>query len=728
MTRQGAPGELVAELGRLGVQGLDAMVLKASSTTTIRLAPEAILLPRPFFEAFVARQGLDRELLATGLKAAAEILQPYGPSISLAETYLSYLRCTRGDTSPEEAIDLVVQAAMMLRAVGAEHRVGRAYLELAVTLKAAGVDYDALAALDHAVQRGHQFNDPALLLAAHYERGTICRRIGLPISALEAFATAREFVAPSDVAPEWTERLYAEEAACDLTLGRNAEAEAILASWIESGASTHRPYLMRGDLRAQSGDRSASLEDYIEGCLLAGRTIRGAASDRFRRSDARQAQEIFQAGIVAAVAADASATAFGLSELFLAGPAAFQPDSVAGAAPASPSMPETRLDPLILKAQEATDRGDEQDLAAIQNEAEWLLGHADVLRSRRAEAPISRSVLLKWCERVQGSLPPDTALLEYAEAGGQMVVFCLTPSKIYAHQTEVSALEIGLLATAAQHEILGRFPTDALAQLGRHLLDPLTETLHQVRALRIITSQVLAGVSFAAMPLNGQPLIATHSVGYALSAQRISGSPRATVTHEQRWQGIGCPHPRYALAQPLAFVEPELRQVAQQFAAPNLKLGDAATADALLSALRESDILHLACHGVFVPEAPLLSHLLLADRPVFAFELLHARHAPPLVVLSACETARARPELGGHVQSLSAAFLASGAEAVLGAFWQLDDQAAAAIMDGMYQASMPSPGQSIQEALALAQRKIRHQDPHPYAWASLGVFSGGNRS
>jgi tetratricopeptide (TPR) repeat protein len=195
---------------------------------------------------------------------------------------------------------------------------------------------------------------------------------------------------------------------------------------------------------------------------------------------------------------------------------------------------------------------------------------------------------------------------------------------------------------------------------------------------------------------------------------------------------------------------------------------DAASRDAVLARADGANYLHFCCHGIYDPQAPFRSGLLLAAGETLTLSEVMSRvrlSRASLVSLSACETGmielRTRPD---EFLGLPAAFHQAGAPAVSSTLWAVDDLVTMLLMEQFYRAHRGrglAPPAAMREAQlwlrkatnlsladqmsefktlqncpatsALARRLFReftlapvHVPPpfaHPFYWAAF-VFSG----
>jgi CHAT domain-containing protein len=260
---------------------------------------------------------------------------------------------------------------------------------------------------------------------------------------------------------------------------------------------------------------------------------------------------------------------------------------------------------------------------------------------------------------------------------------------------------------------------------GQALLAPWSELLEGVEALTIVPSPVVRNCPFAAVRLGGHVLIDRLRIGYAPCAFFLSGQ-RAKF-QAPRVLAVGDPpaEPRFAQHLPaLPGARREAGVVAYCFSGGTLLLGEAATKEALKSAVAEHTVLHFATHGMRVANDPGQSFLLMAGGTLSAREIAQLPlHHVLLVVLSACESGVGGADSADSTgaDSLAGAFLAGGANAVVGTLWSVDDTATILLMVGVYREIAGLRGPRALQQAQLALRK-RPKFSHPFFWAPFVCY------
>jgi CHAT domain-containing protein len=143
-------------------------------------------------------------------------------------------------------------------------------------------------------------------------------------------------------------------------------------------------------------------------------------------------------------------------------------------------------------------------------------------------------------------------------------------------------------------------------------------------------------------------------------------------------------------------------------------------------------IAHFATHAVVDSARPELSGIVLSTlgedgSPQNGILWLHDIYRTPmplpLVVLSGCRTAGGTAIPGEGISGLAQAFLSSGASAVVGSLWTVDDAAAGKMVPWFYRALL-NQHLDVSGALRSAQLRMLAAGSPPYDWA--GYIVEGN--
>lgn len=151
--------------------------------------------------------------------------------------------------------------------------------------------------------------------------------------------------------------------------------------------------------------------------------------------------------------------------------------------------------------------------------------------------------------------------------------------------------------------------------------------------------------------------------------------------------------------------------------------GSAATTSALVRALGDRDVVHLAAHGTHVVANPLFSSVRLSDGPLFAYELEGKRLSPAVVILSACEVGQVTPTPGGQVLGFASVLLRLGVQTVVAAVGPVDDAVAHAAMSRFHARLLV--GATPQESLADAAAASEVPLPFVCFTSQLGTVRAG---
>jgi CHAT domain-containing protein len=218
------------------------------------------------------------------------------------------------------------------------------------------------------------------------------------------------------------------------------------------------------------------------------------------------------------------------------------------------------------------------------------------------------------------------------------------------------------------------------------------------RTLTLVADDSLHGFPFAAITHRGRYLIEQYALAFAYRSDdsepqqqpRPSGAPRALLVGASRpagkWPALPCVPEEL---NHLAYWAMQRKLSVQRFDDAAPEGFDAPDKTAVLTALPQASLAHVACHGIFKPDQPAQSGIVLrpAEQPdvlsvqeLAALDLTRLRH----VTLSACWSADHFILPGRWVISLPETLARAGAGSVLGCLWLVDDRVGMAFMAQFY--------------------------------------------
>ncbi len=148
---------------------------------------------------------------------------------------------------------------------------------------------------------------------------------------------------------------------------------------------------------------------------------------------------------------------------------------------------------------------------------------------------------------------------------------------------------------------------------------------------------------------------------------------------------------------------------------------DEATVSAVLHALPDADVVHIASHGWFAPSAHEASGLRLSDRWLHGREVRDLRLQADVVVLSGCETGPGGS--GGDASGLLASVIEAGARRVVASLWTVRDEICIDFMDSLHRRWHHEGLAGASMAWCEQVHSLRCDRPHPAHWAPF-VFCG----
>lgn len=257
----------------------------------------------------------------------------------------------------------------------------------------------------------------------------------------------------------------------------------------------------------------------------------------------------------------------------------------------------------------------------------------------------------------------------------------------------------------------------ASQSLRRATLGPVEQRLRGVSQLVVVPDGDLYRVPFAALRDGDRYLVEQAAVSVAPSLNILDALLDRTPDRLSSFVGVA--DSRSDLPRARAEVE----EAAALFERRRVLAGDEAQLAGVLGALQGADILHFATHGELEGAGEPSWLALARGQALDAEAILDLDLDLPLVTLSACRSARGSQQAGeALVNSLARAFLAAGAESVVGSLWDVHDGSTGELMSRFYEAL--AAGSFVSVGLAEAQRGMAlsgGEFAHPWYWAGFVV-------
>jgi len=339
--------------------------------------------------------------------------------------------------------------------------------------------------------------------------------------------------------------------------------------------------------------------------------------------------------------------------------------------------------------------------------------------------------------QLQTYLPDNCCLIEYFIAKGSLFVFVITASSIRAYSLgEFTTIKSTLAFLQMNLQAVPKTRPESIIQLIQQaqnqlynlytaLLEPFIEAIRAYEHWIIVPHNFLHALPFHALYDGQQYLIEQYEISYLPCAALLHHCQHAshTATTADSVNALVLGHTQNGTLPGRAY---ESQLVAQLLNGKCL-LDREATLASLQQEASKYQILHLATHGRFNASNPLFSGLALEGSELTTFDIFNMNLNASLVVLSACETARALVGGGDELLGLSRALFYAGAKSLVVSQWKVEDESTALLMVSFYRYLMQ--GYTKKQALRQAQCQLLSGDRnaklrHPFFWSAF--FLMGN--
>src|SRR5215831_7100571 len=339
-------------------------------------------------------------------------------------------------------------------------------------------------------------------------------------------------------------------------------------------------------------------------------------------------------------------------------------------------------------------------------------GLLDELRIMRAEKAARRPALAAITEAelpteddIRAAIPPGTCVLEYFQFSNSIFVFLLDRDGLRDSGVVTPPEPVEDIVSRLNEEIEGENPELAAGTLLFHaLLGPFMQELAETEDLIIVPHRSLHYVPFSALwyeqGSDDEPsrryLRRRFNLTTVPSASYLPYLARASAPEREHG-------PAVVLGDPTGDLDGaglEARRVAAKLGV-TAQLGTSATRGAVLGA-GTAAVVHVAGHGQYSEEDPLLSGLRLADGVVTVEDLLGSGPAPGLLVLSGCVTGKSGRRPGDELIGLAQAALRGGTRSVVATLWETSDESSTLFFEHFYE-SLLEGGATVSQAITWAR-------------------------
>ncbi|KAI3573923.1 CHAT domain-containing protein [Fusarium oxysporum f. sp. albedinis] len=312
-------------------------------------------------------------------------------------------------------------------------------------------------------------------------------------------------------------------------------------------------------------------------------------------------------------------------------------------------------------------------------------------------------------------IPQDTVIFEISSSRQGLIVLGVTHKGVEAwHQSSLTDIQLRTLVLtfsdivrkskgsaneneAKEKKILGQI----CAEISKEIVEPLKRTMDGKEVVVVAPSHVMQLFPCTALLLDGKPLFLQKIVYHIPSLSVLQHLSRRRTTAKTTGDGIisALEH-----GNAIPMIGPEAVMVADAFKANPMDLAGCDVAK-LRTILGQSDIVHLATHGIALFGSPWQSYL--DTKPPFrVLDLAALTDCARLVVFGCCWSGAGSANPGNDIIGFTHATLASGAQAYIGGLWKTDDVASMLLMVLFYRELARSlRGQRVR--LAEAWRKAQ---------------------
>jgi CHAT domain-containing protein/tetratricopeptide (TPR) repeat protein len=241
----------------------------------------------------------------------------------------------------------------------------------------------------------------------------------------------------------------------------------------------------------------------------------------------------------------------------------------------------------------------------------------------------------------------------------------------------------------------------------------------------IVPHGILHYLPFQTLMCNANYLIEKFQIGYIPSATALKYVLAKRKEKPANLLALGNPELNIPQMQ-LPFAEKEVQGIKAIYPATRILIREDASEANFKQQAGAHGIVHVASHGEFNSNTPLLSCLRLCpgngeDGRLETREIFGLNLDAYLVTLSACNTAIGKLTKGDDVVGLTRAFIFAGASSILGTIWSVNDESTSIFMNHFYENLKEMDKlKSLQQAQIAMIRSEKYR--HPFHWAGFQLI------
>jgi len=233
--------------------------------------------------------------------------------------------------------------------------------------------------------------------------------------------------------------------------------------------------------------------------------------------------------------------------------------------------------------------------------------------------------------------------------------------------------------------------------------------------LYIVPTGLLHFLPFTALEDRGRYLIEDYVISFMPSATVFKFCKEKTKKRGENILAFGNPDLKDPLLD-IPFAAAEVKAIGSLYPSARILTGQEASEQTFKSMAAGYDTIHLACHGLFEPDSPMQSSLLLSpagneDGKLTMGEIFNLDLNADLVTLSACQSGMSTIRAGDEVMGLPRAFIYAGTPSVVSSLWNVNDKSTALLMAELY-ANLKQMNKA--RALRDAQLNLRGNDQYKH--------------